>query len=226
MIFARSGTADAEAKNIPNGISVFDALTHRAITCAKKTDIAYFLVSEPTQVGDSFGIRYTNAIQRIFDLGYNAVITIGNDTPQLTTSLLRKAAGILEQGNTIIGPSTDGGFYLLGIHRCRFDQNILQSLSWGSRNVGREITAYFSELNSPPIFLRTFNDLDSHADFMGVLPGIAKSLPSLAMLIRTLVLDAEERFFFVPRAACRLYFAASYNKGSPVRLEATACPLF
>ncbi|CAN0575163.1 unnamed protein product, partial [Ectocarpus sp. 12 AP-2014] len=70
---------------MPKGERVFETLTKETLRKVKRTKQPYFHISEKEQTGNSFGERFTNAIQTVFDKGYEHIITVGNDTPQLKT---------------------------------------------------------------------------------------------------------------------------------------------
>jgi len=58
------------------------------------------------------------------------VITIGNDTPILKSHHIVEASRQLESKNVVLGPSLDGGFYLLGIHKTHFNREQFIDLPW------------------------------------------------------------------------------------------------
>ncbi|MDH5609952.1 MAG: DUF2064 domain-containing protein, partial [Cyclobacteriaceae bacterium] len=77
------------------------------------------------QSGNSFGERFVNALEQAFAQGYQYVIAIGNDSPLLTSQTLRTTASLLRENDLVLGPSTDGGVYLIGIARHTFQRHAL-----------------------------------------------------------------------------------------------------
>lgn len=67
------------------------------------------------QSGEDLGGRMRGAFNALFEEGYEKVIIIGSDCYELTTSILEDAFKRLEQADFVLGPSTDGGYYLLGM---------------------------------------------------------------------------------------------------------------
>jgi glycosyltransferase A (GT-A) superfamily protein (DUF2064 family) len=62
------------------------------------------------------------------------VIAIGADTPGLPPDFLSRARRELSNGaGAAIGPTEDGGFYLLGLSRC--PRGLLKNVTWGSSSV-------------------------------------------------------------------------------------------
>ena len=101
LVFANSSQEEISHKAIPKSGLLFDMLTQRTLKTVKKTKLPYFHLTEEHQVGDSFGERFTNAIQMVFTKGFEQIITIGNDTPQLRVSHILDASGHLENGKEV-----------------------------------------------------------------------------------------------------------------------------
>ena len=124
LIFANSALEDASRKAIRSSENLFATLTEQTLKIAKASNLPYFHFTENQQIGNSFGERFTNAIKTVYAQGFDNVITIGNDTPNLTTALLNRAANRLQTEKFILGPSTDGGFYLMGLHKSHFVEGL------------------------------------------------------------------------------------------------------
>lgn len=69
------------------------------------------------QEGNSLGENMSNAFSHAFSLGAAKAVVIGTDCPQITTQTIVKAFANLETSEVVIGPSYDGGYYLLGLRR-------------------------------------------------------------------------------------------------------------
>ncbi len=74
------------------------------------------------QEGDSFSERFYNCLNLVFDLGYEKALIIGNDTLQISQSNVLYSLSNTKKGKTVIGPSNDGGFYLLSIAKTDFQK--------------------------------------------------------------------------------------------------------
>jgi uncharacterized protein len=61
-----------------------------------------------------------------------AAIALGADTPLITVDHLHEAIQDLESGDAVLGPSEDGGFYLLGLHSC--PPGLLAGIAWSSEH--------------------------------------------------------------------------------------------
>ncbi len=69
------------------------------------------------QHGSNLGERMQNAFTFLFDKGYQKVIIIGSDCLSLTSAIIGEAFTALDENDMVIGPATDGGYYLLGIKK-------------------------------------------------------------------------------------------------------------
>jgi rSAM/selenodomain-associated transferase 1 len=69
------------------------------------------------QDGNSLGEKMSNAFSHAFSLGADKAVVIGTDCPQITKQTIVKAFEKLETSEAVIGPSHDGGYYLLGLRR-------------------------------------------------------------------------------------------------------------
>ncbi|RMH31167.1 MAG: glycosyltransferase [Nitrospirae bacterium] len=67
------------------------------------------------QVGDDLGARLHHAVQTACDRGARSVILVGTDLPTFQTSLATEALKMLAQYDLVIGPTLDGGYYLLAL---------------------------------------------------------------------------------------------------------------
>jgi hypothetical protein len=64
---------------------------------------------------DDLGVRIQHAISHVLRCGYARVLTIGTDSPSLPAEYLRQAAEALTAHDLVLGPATDGGYYLIGL---------------------------------------------------------------------------------------------------------------
>ncbi|MEZ0542571.1 TIGR04282 family arsenosugar biosynthesis glycosyltransferase [Fibrella arboris] len=77
------------------------------------------------QTGQDLGERMANAFRERFAAGAEKVVIIGSDCLTITQEHINTAFKCLDQVDVVIGPATDGGYYLLGmkaLHMTLFDQ--------------------------------------------------------------------------------------------------------
>ena len=76
------------------------------------------------QEGADLGEKMYRAICAVLEQGYDAVVLTGADLPRLTTAHLDSGFAALETADIAIGPTSDGGYYLVGMkqpHRAIFE---------------------------------------------------------------------------------------------------------
>ena len=69
------------------------------------------------QTSGDLGERMAGAFQEQFAAGAEKVVIIGSDCLAITPDHLKQAFAALDTADVVIGPATDGGYYLLGIKR-------------------------------------------------------------------------------------------------------------
>lgn len=87
-----------------------------------------------SQTGEDLGARMSNAIELVLKLGYSEVILIGSDIPDTQPDEILEAYSILKDNEICLGPTFDGGYYLIGmkkLYRELFDNKI----NWGKKSV-------------------------------------------------------------------------------------------
>ncbi|MFS4418621.1 TIGR04282 family arsenosugar biosynthesis glycosyltransferase [Maribacter sp. 2307ULW6-5] len=215
LIFANSSAVEARRKGIPKSGSLFTALNEDILKKVKKTKLPYVLCTEDAQVGTDFGTRFTSAIASVFARGFERVITVGNDTPHLSTKKLLHVLKNLEQGKTVVGPSTDGGVYVLGFHRDSFEAKSFRALPWQRAVLCDAIIRHFSRWGSPYVLPR-LTDIDALRDVRTLL----HTVRPLALVLRKLLLALLSQQPPVAeqdaRESTRFFQSNLFNKGSPL----------
>ena len=84
------------------------------------------------QKGDNLGDRIINALNISFKK-FSPVVIIGSDLWKLEISDIEDAFRILKNKNIVIGPSSDGGYYLIGMNY--LDTKIFENKNWGQESV-------------------------------------------------------------------------------------------
>lgn len=67
------------------------------------------------QAGQDLGDRMHRALAHVLALGYEACVLIGSDLPELSSGHLSAAFAALETADVTLGPTVDGGYYLVGL---------------------------------------------------------------------------------------------------------------
>jgi len=216
LIFANSAKTDGISKPFQSSFAIFEQLNQHIFEKVKRSGLPYFLITEREQVGTTFGERFTNAIKDIYDRGFENVVAIGNDSPQLKVSQLKKTAEILNTKKMILGPAKDGGFYLLGLHKSLFDRKKLQSLPWQTPILLKSLSALGENQNVQPFFLKILSDVDCLSDLKDLLNTFSL-LPQFLKKRLLSILEERKVVFSVSKMIFNFFFKEDiYNKGSPV----------
>ncbi len=114
------------------------------------------------QGGKDLGDKMKNAFQLVFDEGYKRVCVIGSDCYELTTSIIEDAFFELNDHDMVVGPSEDGGYYLLGMKQ--FLPQVFENKSWSSSHVFLETIQTIEQHHLTYTTLTTLSDVDTIED--------------------------------------------------------------
>jgi glycosyltransferase A (GT-A) superfamily protein (DUF2064 family) len=215
LIFAHSAEYEATVKPFLHSKSVFESLNKRTLQLVQKTKLPYYIVTEKEQKGSNFGERFTNAIQSIYDLNYDSVIAIGNDTPHLTANHIRHAYSKLATNALVLGSSVDGGFYLLGIKKEHFNPSLFLKLPWQKQNLSGALSKYFKVNAIKVSYLEKLRDLDCDDDVKKLFESFRTLYNTLSKLILLLLGSVKTILFTVDVSSLYLFESNYLNKGSP-----------
>jgi rSAM/selenodomain-associated transferase 1 len=112
----------------------------RFLACAPSAEHVFFRIMEErhhvrvfSQTGDDLGVRMRDAFRTVFDLGYQKAVLIGTDVPSLSGRLVAQALEVLSHHDVVLGPTLDGGYYLIGLTRLQSD--LFAELPWSTDRV-------------------------------------------------------------------------------------------
>lgn len=215
LIFANSSLAELENKPMGKRSELFDALTRHTLSTVTKTGLPFFLITEKQQLGNSFGERFVHAMEGLFNRGYDSIITIGNDTPSLLPSQILAAHKHLVAGKSALGPSKDGGFYLMGLHRSNFRTQAFLDLPWCTNRLALQLMSLLRSVGCPVLCLRTLLDLDTLEDLKSYICTTTATKNLVDIILQILFVQREETIS--RKTIISQYDSFSnYNKGSPL----------
>ena len=105
-----------------------------------------------------------NAFADAFGAGGQKVVIIGSDCPGITTSLLEEAFTKLETSYVVIGPATDGGYYLLGMRQ--FVPHLFRDIAWSTSEVAKQTLAIAAANGFTVAELVALSDVDHVEDWL------------------------------------------------------------
>jgi rSAM/selenodomain-associated transferase 1 len=104
------------------------------------------------------GERMSGAFRSGFAAGYKRICIIGTDCPGLFSSGIIHAFNALNGNELALGPSSDGGYYLIGLSE--FHYELFEGISWSTGSVFSETVEKASILNIVYAFLPVMEDMD------------------------------------------------------------------
>lgn len=132
---------------------------------SKKEEIQKWLINSYRfypQKGEDLGQKMFNAFLEVFNRGFRKAICIGTDVPHLTRKIIIEAFAKLEKNETVIGPSTDGGYYLIGMTKSM--EEIFSNIDWGTDRVLSQTIDILKELDLNYSILDEIPDIDNIED--------------------------------------------------------------
>jgi rSAM/selenodomain-associated transferase 1 len=126
----------------------------------------FFSDSLPGEIGlieawlPNFGDCLYKAIAELLDAGHASAVVLNSDSPTLPTELLVATARILAQpaDRAVLGPSTDGGYYLLGLKRAH--RRLFEDIDWSTERVAQQTLDRAREIALPVHRLAPWYDVD------------------------------------------------------------------
>lgn len=116
------------------------------------------------QKGEDLGSRMKSAFKKGFEDGYERIVLIGSDLPDINANHIHNAFEALQDSETVFGPAFDGGYYLLGLSKtydCIFDNK-----PWSQSNLLDETLEELENQNISYKNLETLNDIDTFEDLI------------------------------------------------------------
>ncbi len=117
-----------------------------------------------SQQGDGLGTRMKNAFHRVFQQGYERVLLMGCDMPDLPVSILKLGFEALTTAPSTIGPTRDGGYYAIGFNRESFREAPFQDIPWSTAEVFRLTMKVFQQEQLRVFTLPMWQDVDRPED--------------------------------------------------------------
>ena len=138
LLFSRSVEEESKVKSFGRTFTrnqnaqIAQNLIAHTLSIVKSTEVPYVYFSEMHQLGGNFGERLSNAVKRAINAGYKRVLIVGNDCPTLTHYDLLHSISLLKKGQTVVGPTHNGGAYIIGLQSASFDEKAFCNLRWNT----------------------------------------------------------------------------------------------
>jgi len=114
------------------------------------------------QSAGSLGTRLANAFARHFSDGADRVVIVGTDCPGVSRRMVREAFAALGRHDVVMGPTLDGGYYLLGLREPQ--PMLFQNIVWTAGTAAAQTRARAAALGLRVRSLRPLRDVDTAQD--------------------------------------------------------------
>jgi rSAM/selenodomain-associated transferase 1 len=204
-----AGVASAEAAE---GVAVYTPVGAESAF----DDLLQTGFSLVAQRGDGFGERLYHASEDLLALGYQSLCLIDSDSPTLPRSLLAKAVRALarEGDRVVLGPSDDGGYYLIGLKHAH--RRLFEDINWSTAQVLSQTLERAAETGLEVSMLPAWYDVDDGSslnrlcdelfpdgDSTAVQNGLAGYEATQTRRYLARIIDAEGRGRIWPGGAAR-----------------------
>lgn len=115
------------------------------------------------------GQRMLSAFEKAKEMGYSKVLIVGSDIYEISTEILNAGFECLENSETVLGPSHDGGYYAIGfnfgkINSSNFLQDVFLNKTWSHEQVAQEAIEVINSYSYTCNFLPILSDIDTEED--------------------------------------------------------------
>ena len=115
------------------------------------------------QYGKDLGQRMHLAFNHLLE-NHQSVVLIGCDLPDLNSELIDRAFQMLQSNDLVLGPSCDGGYYLIGIKKNH--PELFQQISWSTEKVLTQTIKRARQLSLKFHLLEELRDIDTLDDLI------------------------------------------------------------
>jgi uncharacterized protein len=171
--------------------------TDRMIAFLPAEARSYFAALAPDfglvlQEGAGLGERLDNALTGCLRRGYEQAVIMNSDGPTLPAAYLERAFAALRDGADVtLGPSDDGGYYLIGVRRPA--PRLLREVRMSTPTVLADTLALAAEQGLRVELLPAWYDVDAAADLTRLARELAGAPPEVAPRTRALLGQCSER---------------------------------
>ncbi len=111
------------------------------------------------QEGIDLGEKMLNAFKKVISSGSEKTIIIGTDIPDISADILNQAFNALDESDIVIGPSSDGGYYLIGMKKLYIE--LFSNINWSTNSVLTQTLKIIDDLKLSYFTLTELIDIDT-----------------------------------------------------------------
>ena len=110
------------------------------------------------------GGKMKEAFSTLFEMGFEKVVIIGSDCLELSTSIIHQAFELLNEKEVVVGPASDGGYYLLGMKN--LVPTLFENKQWSTEHVFQQTINDLQKENIDYDVLITLTDVDTEESWI------------------------------------------------------------
>jgi len=110
-----------------------------------------------------------NALADCFEEGLRSAAIVGSDVPDLPREIIGEAFEALEKHGAVIGPSKDGGYYLIGFSRDCLCRSVFDDMTWSTGRVYHETLRRLRQEGVSVHILPMWRDIDTPEDIAALM---------------------------------------------------------
>ena len=202
LYFSRQARVEAQEKTWFKGNATFKnrhlakSLIEQSRKAIDESGFPVYHFHEGNQEGKTFGQRLANAYQELYDNGFDAVVSVGNDSPEIAQLDWGSIRSKLDSGKNVLGKSIRGGAYLLGINKENFQKDAFQELPWQSNRLFLNLYQQLNSAENQVVELEVLRDLNTFFD-LKKFHSAKKTNSSLKKLFAELLIIKAKFYFLI-----------------------------
>ncbi len=124
------------------------------------------------QTGCDLGEKMANAFDEVFEGGTRKAVLIGADFPDLPGGFISDALEGLDTHDAVIGPTIDGGYYLIGFSSVSYIPEVFNDMPWGTSAVYSKTMRAFTASEALVHTLPQWRDIDVYDDLRDLIQSL------------------------------------------------------
>lgn len=164
LFFARSPYSDTKRKGFASNKLHKEVVTHLHFKTHQMlcdTGLPVIVSNEHSQKKHSLAGNLSQAISEVFQQGFQKVIVVGNDCPDLNQPTLEKAIQSLREGKGVLGPDMEGGNYLIGIDKSGFCKKAFDNALRVKSHVHENLSIVLQQSDNQLVILDSKRDINN-----------------------------------------------------------------
>ena len=168
-------------------LELYRCFVQDTLKMIKKIDVPFFICFHPSdeqsrfiqwlgpthlflpQTGSDLGERMKNSFVEVLKKGFQNAILIGSDSPDLPEKYVNQAITMLQTKDVVLGPTRDGGYYLIGFRTTTFIPRVFEEIHWSTPLVLQETLMKLQQAQRSVGLLPVWSDIDTFFDLKNLI---------------------------------------------------------